>query len=73
MPTGMLVIIRHGEYSSVYSKLNDVLVKKGDKVAIKQPIGTIIHDDDEGKTSMNFQIWKGQKTMDPGGWLYKGY
>jgi septal ring factor EnvC (AmiA/AmiB activator) len=74
MPTGgKLVIIKHGEYSSVYSNLTDVQVKKGDKVSIKQPIGTIIHDDDEGKTSMNFQIWKGQKTMDPGGWLYKAY
>jgi hypothetical protein len=27
-------------------------------------------DEDEGKSSMNLQIWKGQKTMDPGGWLY---
>ncbi|MEI8136064.1 MAG: peptidoglycan DD-metalloendopeptidase family protein [Bacteroidota bacterium] len=70
-PTGgKLVIIRHGEYLSVYSNLTDVLVKTGQKVSLKQPIGTVLHDDEEGKTSMNLQIWKGQKTMDPGGWLF---
>lgn len=69
-PTGgKLVIIRHGEYLSVYCNLEHILVKTGDKVALKQPIATVMYDEDEGKASMNFQIWKGQKTMDPGGWL----
>jgi murein hydrolase activator len=68
-PTGgKLVIIRHGEYLSVYSNLDEVSVKQGQKVTIKQSIGTIL--DEDGKTSMNLQIWKGQKTMDPSGWLY---
>jgi septal ring factor EnvC (AmiA/AmiB activator) len=70
-PTGgKLVIIRHGEYLSVYSNLTDVTVKTGQKVTVKQIIGTVAHDEEEGKTSMNLQIWKGQKTMDPSGWLY---
>ena len=70
-PTGgKLVIIRHGEYLSVYSNLSDVLVKTGQKVSIKQNIGTVMSNEEEGKTSMNLQIWKGQKTMDPSGWLY---
>lgn len=68
-PTGgKLIIIRHGEYLSVYSNIGDVFVKQGDKVTIKQTIGTIL--DEDGKTSMNLQIWKGQKTMDPSGWLF---
>lgn len=68
-PTGgKLIIIRHGEYLSVYSNIGDVFVKQGDKVSIKQTIGTIL--DEDGKTSMNLQIWKGQKTMDPSGWLF---
>lgn len=68
-PTGgKLVIIRHGEYLSVYSNLGDVFVKQGEKVTVKQAIGSIL--DEDGKTSMNFQIWKGQKTTDPSGWLF---
>ncbi|MBL7930817.1 MAG: peptidoglycan DD-metalloendopeptidase family protein [Bacteroidia bacterium] len=69
-PTGgKLVIIRHGEYLSVYCNLEDVLVKTGQKVSVKQPIGVVQYNEDEDKTSMNLQIWKGQKTMDPSGWL----
>jgi len=72
-PTGgKLVIIRHGEYLSVYCNLEHVLVKTGDKISVKQVIGTVMFDEDEGKSSMNFQIWKGQKTMDPAGWLLNG-
>ena len=70
-PTGgKLVIIRHGEYLSVYSNLSDVTVKTGQKIAVKQTIGTLVYNEAEGKTSMNLQIWKGQKTMDPSGWLF---
>jgi hypothetical protein len=29
-----------------------------------------MHNEEEDKTSFNFQVWKGQKTMDPGGWLF---
>jgi septal ring factor EnvC (AmiA/AmiB activator) len=69
-PTGgKLVIIRHGEYLSVYCNLEDILVKTGQKVSVKQPIGTVKYNEDDDKTSMNLQIWKGQKTMDPSGWL----
>jgi septal ring factor EnvC (AmiA/AmiB activator) len=70
-PTGgKLIIIRHGEYLSVYMNIGEVFVKQGDKVTMKQMIGTI--QDEDGKTSVNLQIWKGQKTMDPSGWLFNG-
>lgn len=70
-PTGgKLIIIRHGEYLSVYMNIGEVFVKQGDKVKTKQAIGSVI--DEDGKTSMNLQIWKGQKTMDPSGWLFNG-
>lgn len=73
-PTGgKLVIIRHGEYLSVYCNLSDVTVRTGQKVSVKQSIGTVLHDEDEGKTSMNLQIWKGQKTMDPSAWLFNAH
>jgi septal ring factor EnvC (AmiA/AmiB activator) len=72
-PTGgKLVIIRHGEYLSVYSNITDVTVKTGEKVTLKQTIGTVLHNEDEGKSSLNLQVWKGQKTMDPADWLLHG-
>ncbi len=68
---GKIIIIRHGEYLSVYSNLAEVFVKTGDKISIKQNIGTIQHNEDEGKTTMNLQIWKGQKILNPEEWLFK--
>ena len=66
---GKLVIIRHGQYLTVYSNLQEVYVKQGDKVNAKQTIGTVMHNDDGNNYSLNFQIWKGQKTLDPKLWL----
>ncbi|MCX6269765.1 MAG: peptidoglycan DD-metalloendopeptidase family protein [Bacteroidetes bacterium] len=64
-----VVIIRHGEYLSVYSNLETVYVKKGDKVKTKQSIGKVYTDPDESKTEMHFEIWAGKTLLDPMNWL----
>lgn len=63
------VIIRHGKYMSVYSNLREVVVKKGDKVAAKQEIGTVYTDADEQKTVLKFQIWLENQKLDPEEWI----
>ncbi len=68
---GKIVLIRHGEYVSVYSNMEEVAVKVGDKVGLKQTIGTVAYDNDDNRTSIMFQIWKGQKILNPEEWLYK--
>ena len=68
---GKLVIVRHGEYLSVYSNLDEVYVQTGDKVKAKQNIGKIQFDAEEGKTEMNLQIWRGQNKLNPAEWLFK--
>lgn len=65
--SGQAVIIRHGEYLSVYSNLLSVKVKKGDKITTRQVIGTAGISDDSGM--INFQIWKGFTKLDPEQWL----
>ncbi|MFA5327414.1 MAG: peptidoglycan DD-metalloendopeptidase family protein [Prolixibacteraceae bacterium] len=66
------VIIRHGKYLTVYSNLVNVVVNSGDKVAVKQTIGTIGTDnDDESKTVLKFQIWRENEKLDPEGWIAK--
>jgi septal ring factor EnvC (AmiA/AmiB activator) len=71
MVTGgnMAVIIRHGKYLTVYSNLVNVQVKSGDKVSVKQTIGTIGTDGDDDKTVLKFQIWKENVKMDPEDWI----
>ncbi|MEI6575737.1 MAG: peptidoglycan DD-metalloendopeptidase family protein [Bacteroidota bacterium] len=64
-----VVIIRHGDFLSVYSNLETVSVKAGDKVKTKQSIGLIHTDPDESKTELHFEIWQEKKLMDPSLWL----
>ena len=59
------VLVRHGNFVSVYSNLINVLVKQGQKLKTKQVIGTIFTDEETDKTTMNFQIWKETTKLDP--------
>ncbi len=69
LPGGSAIIIRHGEYLSVYSNVEDVFVKKGDKVTTKQKIGTAKTNPDDNKGKINLQIWKGFNKLNPQPWL----
>jgi murein DD-endopeptidase MepM/ murein hydrolase activator NlpD len=66
-----VVIIRHGEYFTVYSNLEDVTVKRGDKVKTKQNIGTVHTNKTEGKTELHFELLKEQVRQNPANWLSK--
>lgn len=66
------VIIRHGNYLTVYANLSDVFVKTGDNVKIGQPIGKIFADTEQNnRTVMHFQIWKDTQRLNPELWLRK--
>ncbi|MEP7171562.1 MAG: peptidoglycan DD-metalloendopeptidase family protein [Bacteroidota bacterium] len=66
---GSAIIIRHGEFISVYSNLKEIFVKKGDAIFTKQKIGIIAENDEGTKSEINLQIWKGFSKLDPEGWL----
>jgi len=63
------IIIRHGEYLSVYTHLDVVYVSIGESVIAKQAIGKIHTDKTENKTILHFEIWKGSTVVNPTGWL----
>jgi septal ring factor EnvC (AmiA/AmiB activator) len=65
---GNVVIIRHGEYLTVYSNLADVSVSKDQNVKAKDKIGNI-EISENGKCVMNFQIRKGSEILNPSVWL----
>jgi septal ring factor EnvC (AmiA/AmiB activator) len=66
---GKLVMIRHGDYITVYTNLRETFVRDGDVVKTKEEIGIILTD--KGKTETEFQLWKGIEISDPTRWLYK--
>lgn len=69
-PAGMVVIIRHGEYMTVYANLQSVSVKSGMKVTTKQTIG-IVNTNEDGVSEFKFQIFKGTHHLNPSIWLSK--
>jgi septal ring factor EnvC (AmiA/AmiB activator) len=65
------VILRHGDFFTVYSNLEQVYVKRGEKVNHKDLIGLIHTDKTEGKTELHFEIWQNRTQLDPAFWLAK--
>lgn len=66
-----VVFIQHGDYISVYSNLATVSVKKGDKVATKQTIGTVAKSSTEGRTVLKFYIYQNKTKINPANWIYR--
>ena len=64
------VILKHGNYRSVYQNLIKVKVKSGDMVNTKEIIGTVGTNMDN-ETKLHFELWNGMDVVDPERWLSK--
>jgi septal ring factor EnvC (AmiA/AmiB activator) len=62
------VLIKHGDYFSIYSNLSNNTVSKGQQVSAGTSVGTVAQDFD-GSYTLDFQIWRGDTPVDPMGWL----
>ena len=58
------VLIEHGGYYTIYAQLGRVTVKKGDKVAVKQAIGTVGRNG-----TAHFELWHATQKLNPEVWL----
>ena len=62
-----MVMVRHGMYFTVYSKLTNVSVKKGDEVTTGQMLGHLSSDEPE----LHLEIWQDKNKLDPEAWIKK--
>lgn len=62
-----VVLIKHGEYFTVYYNLRNVTVSKGETVSTKQHIGTVASND--GVPELGFQIHRGGAAQNPESWI----
>ena len=65
-----VIIINHGEYFTLYAKLKNLKVDKGDVVSEGQIIADLVTNKD-GITQLQFQIWKNNIKLDPEKWIMK--
>ena len=63
------VIIRHGQYLTVYAHLDQTQVSKGQKVQTGQTIGRLHVRQEDGQSYLQFQLWKGTAKVNPLPWL----
>ncbi len=63
------VLVRHGDYFTVYSNLTETFVKVGDKLTTKQEIGKVYTNLSDNITEVHLEIWQGTTTLDPGVWV----
>ena len=61
------VLVRHGKYISVYCRLDDIVVKEGDKIKAGDIIGSIAHM--SGHTRLQFQLRNERTKLNPMQWL----
>lgn len=62
------VLVRHGNYISVYCNLSHVQIRKGSLLKARDIIGQI-HTDAEGNTILHFQLRKETAKLNPEAWL----
>lgn len=63
------VIVKHGDYFTVYSNLETVSVSTNQDISTKQTLGKLYSDKTEELTKVHVEIWKGKEKMDPKLWL----
>jgi septal ring factor EnvC (AmiA/AmiB activator) len=62
-----MVIIQHGDYYTVYSKLSSVAVSTDQEVTTGQLLGRLASD----KNELHVELWKKKSKIDPLKWLSK--
>lgn len=65
------VLIRHGNFYSLYSNVVDVRVKSGDKVKTKQVLGKVFTDSNSQSTVLHIELYENLTRLDPQQWLVK--
>ena len=63
------VIVKHGEFFTVYANIENVTVKPNQTISVKQSLGPLHTDKNEDLTKVHLEIWKGKDKMDPELWL----
>ena len=63
------VLVRHGNYISIYNNLESIYVTNAEKVTTGQPLGKIFTDRITGKTKLIFVLSKNTTRLNPINWI----
>jgi len=63
------ILLKHGNYLTIYKNLSKIYVQKGDKVFTKQEIGEVRTNKASGEAILSFGVWKGLEKQNPAYWI----
>ncbi len=69
--SSLMVMVRHGDYITIYNHLDSVDVRKGQQVALGQDIGSIAINKTDGRTTLYFVMYKNNQKLNPEEWIYQ--
>gem|GEM_PF-352297 len=62
---GRMIILQHGDYYSVYAKMNNVIVSVGNRVEKNTVLGSV----DSTENKLHFELWKDKVRLDANKWI----
>ena len=65
------IMVRHGNYVTIYYNLSKVFVKPGDKISTGQVIGKVFTSKVTGESLLDFRLFKNNQKLNPEYWLAK--
>ena len=65
------VLVRHGNYSTMYWNLSQVYVQKGDQVGTKEELGEVYTNQSNNLTTLKFYLYQDTKKLNPEDWVYQ--
>jgi murein hydrolase activator len=66
-----LIMIKHGNYYTIYSNISETMVREGTQVKTGQLIGTLNTNNEDNKSILHFELWHHQLPINPLTWLRK--
>lgn len=68
---GKAVMVRHGDFITIYNNLKDISVRRGDEISIGEELGTVDTNKSSGKTTLHFLLYKNTQKLNPEQWIYR--
>ena len=59
------ILVNHGDFFTLYYRIEEVLVRKGQVITPGQPIGRL----SDSNSMVHFEIWEGTQKLNPETWL----
>ncbi len=64
-----MVLVRHGNYFTVYAGLNSTYVSRDQQVKAGEELGVVGKDPGSGNFMVHFELWRGKDVLNPEEWI----